>query len=162
MARAGTRRREVDVKQRIDPRWVVAGAALVVLALLALGVRALIGSQESDDPEYTPATDDELVAELEELAGVSGVDLTHESGTYSGTVTVDGRRRLCSVLDEAYAILRQGEEGAAIEIEVAKQGGRSLTMQQVDESVAQDPTRRYGAQPGTGEPLDDELCSGDS
>jgi hypothetical protein len=142
--------------------------ALVVLAVLG---RLLIGSQEPSEPTYDAVPDARLYADIAGLRGVTDVQVDYDAqaapAAYSGTVTVDASRRLCPVLDQVFAILRQGHQDAAIDVEVVRTGGdqsprRSLTMQDVDAAVAADPGSRYGAQPGTGEPLDDQLCASDS
>ena len=162
------RRRDVGVRQRIDPRWVIGAGVVAVLVVVVVVGRLLIGSQDGEKASYTPVSDERLFSDIRDLEGVTSVQVSYDDqadpAAYTGTVTVAQGRRLCPVLDRVFAILRQGHEGAAIDVTVAKETRagrpqRTLTMQQVDKAVAADPTRRYGAQPGTGEPLDDRLCS---
>ena len=142
----------------------VAGGVVGVVVVLVL-VRLLVGSQDSDAPSYTPVPDDELYADISALPGIAAVQLVYdEAGGYTGTVLVGPGRELCPVLDRVFAILRQGRPDAPIDVTVAKEAdgstsGRSLRMEEVDPAVAADPVQRYGAQPGTGAPLDDRLCT---
>ncbi|MDR7361555.1 hypothetical protein [Nocardioides marmoribigeumensis] len=168
MATAGRRRREVAASNLVSGRVLLAVGGLAVLLVLALLGRVLVGSQDPAAPAYAAVPDSRLYAEVGGLRGVVDVALAYDDqaapAAYTGTVTVAPGRRLCRVLDQVYAILRQGHHGAAIHVEVARQHGgdrpgRHLRMEDVDAAVAADPGARYGAQPGTGEPLDDRLCS---
>ena len=149
-------------------RVLLAVGGLAVLLVLALLGRLLIGSQDPAEPTYSALPDSRLFADVAALPGVADAQLEYDDqadpAAYTGTVMVGPGRRLCRVLDRVYAILRQGHRGAAIHVDVARQlpddtPGRRLQMEDVDASVAADPGSRYGAQPGTGEPLDDRLCS---
>ena len=163
MASTGTRRREVDPRSLVTGRVLaVAGVVGALVVLLVVG-RLLIRSGDPDQPTYRAVPDRTLFRDVARLDGVRDAQLTWDTGAdpaaYTGTVVVGPHRKLCPVLDRVYAILRQGRQGAVIHVAVTKAGGRILHMEDVDAGVAADPASRYGAQPGTGAPLDDRLCS---
>ncbi len=167
VATSGTRRRDREPVEFLTGRLVVVTGVVAALVLLAVVGRLVLRSQDPAEAAYAPVPDTRLYAEIGALRGIAGVQVSYDDrpvpAVYSGTVTVGPGRRLCPVLDQVYAILRQGHPGATIDVTVVKQGARhqrSLRMEQVDEVVAADPGSRYGAQPGTGEPMDDRLCSG--
>ncbi len=144
-------------------------AALVCLVPL---LTSCTGGGEKDDPDYTPVPDAKLFAQVERLDGVVSADLSWTdkfgmSNTYGGVIRTRGVSA-CEVLDHAYAILRQGRPDADLVIEVEQREAPPsdlaefdvVNMRAIDRTVARDPAARYGEQPGTGKPPDDELCKG--
>jgi hypothetical protein len=139
---------------------------VVALALTGCGP----DESEPPTPSYTPVADARLFAEVGDLPGVISEDLRWvdkfgDSNRYGGYVYVRRKADQCRVLDEAFAILRKGRPGASIFVGVlvgppSPSQGEGFTMALADLDLIADPTKRYGEQPDTGRPPDDQLCKG--
>jgi hypothetical protein len=135
------------------------------LPILLIGVMLLLGACSpggSDDgptkADYTPVPDDELYSRIAELPGVRAVDIryngTWPESKYSGEITIEPGADAQHVLDEAYAILRQGRYDVAITV-AGLQDRTSISFDRLDNGrpgIPAELEKRYGRQPGDGTP----------
>lgn len=130
-------------------RLVVTVLALVLLA-------ACRTSSGDDEPDYTPIPDAELFAQIGRLPGVSDVDISYSKDFgntgYIGQIAVAAGTDPVATLDHAYAILRQGRYRASITVVAVQNGKQFSTIELGTGSSNAELTKRYGPQPGTGEP----------
>lgn len=135
-------------------------AQLVVVGLM-LGLAACGGEEEMPKKSsYTAVADPTLLDRIGEVDGVTAVDIDHldtfETGNaYIGTISVAAGADARAALDHAIAILRQGAEGAAINVSAAQGAeGQGVTMTDLGLPAGTDKflTKRYGPQPGDGQP----------
>jgi hypothetical protein len=133
------------------------------LVPLLVALTCLLGGCGKDDADYTPKEAATLFAEIAAMPGVTEVHLEeygpsgigeHRSA-YQGYVQVDDAADPLQVLDRVLAILWQGIPGADLSSVRVHQGDALYDAAYVGLG---DPllTKRYGSQPGTGEPPADQ------
>lgn len=137
-----------------------AGVLAPALALVLALTTACGGQEEEPVTDYTPLSEAELVAQIEQLPGVEDADVTF-SDTFSGGRAYRGEVRLepgaradpVATLDATYAILRQGEPDAGLGVSVVdpetKRAYNSSALGLTDTASLR---ARYGPQPGDGTP----------
>jgi hypothetical protein len=135
------------------------------LPILLIGVLMLLaacssGGSDGGRPkaDYTPVPDDELYSRIGKLPGVQAVDIryngTWPESKYSGEITIQPGVDAQQVLDEAYAILRQGRYDVAITV-AGLQDRTSISFDRLDNGrpgIPAELEKRYGRQPGDGTP----------
>jgi hypothetical protein len=135
---------------------VTVGRATVGV-LLAVGSMLLTGCGDpSPKPSYDPVPDTDLFAQVEKLPGVRSADLEYSDSfanpnEYAGTVTVARTADVAGVVDRMCALLWQGRPEVSVHVTVSY-GSREVTTADLRLSTPDDLERRYGSQPGSGEP----------
>jgi hypothetical protein len=132
---------------------------LLIGVLMLLGACSLGGSDDGPTkPDYTPVPDDELYSRIGQLPGVQAVDVryngTWPESKYSGEITIEPGADAQQVLDQAYAILRQGRYDVAITV-AALQDRTSISFDRLAggrPGIPAELEKRYGPQPGNGTP----------
>ena len=135
---------------------------LPVLCLLVLTGCVLGGGSDPDKgSSYDPVPDAQLFADVGRIDGVRSVDLDYldsfaNPNSYAGTITVEpGAKDVAGIVDRMCAILRQGHPDASILVSVALRGNATVATTAYHVALPQDLEKRYGPQPGTGEPPQD-------
>jgi hypothetical protein len=140
---------------------VTTAVVLPVVCLLVL-TGCLLGGNGAADPDpsptYDPVPDDQLYAQVARVEGVRSVDLDYmdsfaNPNSYGGTIAVErDAKNVAHIVDQACAILWQGHPDASILFEVTLPDRSTVSSTAYHLADPQDLEKRYGPQPGTGEP----------
>ncbi|MET0929416.1 MAG: hypothetical protein ABWX74_07850 [Aeromicrobium sp.] len=132
--------------------------SVLLLGVLLAGACSFGGSDDGPKKaDYTPIPDAELYASIAALPGVEKVDVAY-NGTwpeskYGGEITIASGVDAQQVLDQAYAVLRQGRFDVGISV-FGLQDNTSIKFDGLDgrSGIPSELTQRYGPQPGDGTP----------